>query len=363
MTKKSRAAVFTAAGRPLELRSFPLPDLAPGELLVRVSCSTLCRSDAHTYQGHRTTPAPTILGHEILGHVEALGPGDPAPDAEGRPLRVGDRVTWSIMASCDDCFFCHRSIPQKCERLFKYGHQEIDESHPLSGGLAEHCHLAVGTTVLRVPDGLSDEVATPANCATATVAAALRSGGGARGQTVLIQGAGMLGLSACAMANAQGSTRIIVCDVDSDRLEWARRFGATDVVQVTGDAEATTRAVLDLTEGRGADLAIELSGAASAMEEGLGLLRIGGCYILVGAVFTIRPIAIDPERIVRRLLNIRGVHNYTPVDLVEAIRFLERHHMKYPFHELVTGRFDLQDAEAAFRHAIETRALRVAVCP
>jgi len=363
MSETALAAVFNGAGDPLEIQSFPLPDLAPGEVLVHVTCCTLCGSDLHTYQGHRTTPIPTVLGHEILGEVVALGPGEPVLDLEGQPLEAGDRVTWSIAASCGRCFFCEHGIPQKCERLFKYGHEAIRADHPLSGGLAEYCHLAPGTAIMRVPAALPDVVACPANCATATVAAALRVGGGCTEEVVLIQGGGMLGLTACAMARAQGARDVLVCDVDGKRLEIAQRFGATRCVSVAEGSEDLKAAIGEATAGRGVDLALELSGAATSMATGLEALRIGGRYVLVGAVFPGPPLSLSPEAVIRRLLNIHGVHNYTPRDLREAVAFLARHHDRFPFAELVPETFALKEAASAFNHAIETRAFRVAVRP
>ncbi len=99
------------------------------------------------------------------------------------------------------------------------------------------------------------------------------------------------------------------------------------------------------------------------MQMGLKLLRIGGHYVLVGAVFPSSPLALDPEAVIRRLLNIHGLHNYTPADLADAVAFLAQHHARYPFAELVTDSFPLAEADRAFQHAIETRALRVAVRP
>ena len=367
MPDSSLAAVFSAVGEPLEMERFPLPHLTAGQLLVRVSCCTLCGSDIHTYQGRRSTPAPTVLGHEILGRVESLPPGDPVCDYRGQPLRVGDRVTWSIAASCGQCFFCRREIPQKCERVFKYGHQRIVPHHPLSGGLAEYCHLAARTAIIRVPDALPDLVACPANCATATVAAALRAGGNCGDATVLVQGAGMLGLTACAMARSLGAGEVIAADVDAGRLEIARRFGATRVVLVTGDdcphRDPLAKVVQEATAGRGVDLALELSGAGSAVGAGLQLTRIGGHLVLVGAVFPASPVPVDAEQVVRRLLNIHGVHNYHPQDLAAAVGFLAENSTRFPFPELVTKTFPLTECEAAFAHSIRHRPLRVAVLP
>ena len=99
----------------------------------------------------------------------------------------------------------------------------------------------------------------------------------------------------------------------------------------------------------------------AAMEAGLKLLRIGGCYVLVGAVFPGPPIAVDAQSVVRRMLRITGVHNYAPSDLVEAVSFLAEHHGRFPFADLVTDRFSLDDVDRAFQHAIQHRPLRVAV--
>ncbi len=362
MSDTSRAALFTGPGQPLSIQSLPLPELREGESLIRVSCCTLCGSDLHTYQGHRSTPTPTILGHEILGRIEALGPGDPVLDYAGRAVQIGNRVTWSVASSCGNCFFCERDLPQKCERLFKYGHQQLSGEHSLSGGLDEHCHLAAGSSLIRLPDELSDEVACPVNCATATVAAALRVAGDCRDAVILVQGAGMLGLTSCAMAHSRGAREVIACDLEPHRLELARRFGATRCIQVADDVSELRETVEQLTSGRGVDLAIEVCGAASAVETGLPLLRTGGRYVLVGAVFPGPPFSAAAEMIVRRLLTIQGVHNYAPRDLADAVEFLMRHR-QYPFSELVSDTFALDAAEGAFQHAISTRALRVAVKP
>jgi putative phosphonate catabolism associated alcohol dehydrogenase len=361
MTKTSRAMVFHEAERPLELRTFGLPSLTEGQILVRISCCTLCGSDVHTFEGRRSAPLPTILGHEIIGHVAELPAGPKVCDFEGTPLEVGDRITWSVAASCGDCFFCNNGLPQKCLRLFKYGHERISEQHPFSGGLAEHCHLAAGTTVVRLPSALSDAVACPANCATATVAAAMRYAGGCKDRVVLIQGAGMLGLTAAAMAQVAGAREVIVCDTVSERLPRAASFGATRTACVKQGEDELDAIVAAVSANRGVDVAIDVSGAPAAIESGIGLLRTGGRYVWVGAVFPARPLAIAAETVVRKILSIQGIHNYGPGDLSTAVRFLHDNHGQFPFEELVAKQFALEDANAAFAHAAGSGALRVAV--
>ncbi len=357
----ARAAVFVGPGQPLTLRQFPLPELHSGDILVRVTCCTLCSSDLHSYTGRRSVPTPSILGHEILGRIASFGPGACRQDIAGQTLNEGDRVTWSVAANCGGCFFCRNHIPQKCDRLFKYGHEPLDSRSPLSGGLAEYCVLQPGTAVVRVPEDLDNRLVCPASCATATVAAALRAAGGCAGKTILILGAGVLGLTACAMAQSQGAHAVICCDIDQGRAEKASLFGASQTCLAD---EGSLRPILEgQTEGRGADVAVELAGSAEAVELGPRLLRIGGTLVLVGTVFPTRPAALEPERIVRRLLTIRGVHNYAPEDLHQALEFLVGQRDREAFKQMVSATFPLEKSDAAFQHALLNPGMRVAVEP
>lgn len=349
--KLARAAVFAGPGSPHEIRSFPCPEPAGGEVLVRVAACTLCGSDLHTYDGRRSAPVPTVLGHEILGVVEALGPDAPRQDLAGEPLRIGDRVTWAVAASCGGCALCQRDYPMKCERLVKYGHEAIRPGHVFHGGLADVCLLAPGSAILRVPDHVADAAACPANCATATVAAALRVAGDVAGKVVLVQGAGLLGLTACAMARQRGARAVVCSEPNAARRELAVAFGATAAVEPERLAAV----------GMGFDVALELTGSPAAFEAALPLLAIGATYVLVGAVFPSRPVPLAMEQVVRRWLTLRGVHNYAPRDLVAAVEFLAA--TEYPFAELVAGWLPLERVDEAFGHASDPGVLRFGVRP
>ena len=163
--------------------------------------STICGSDLHTIFGRRQEPAPLILGHEAIGDVVALGPGLDR-DGFGDPLNVGDRISWSVMASCGRCYYCGHRLPQKCVSLRKYGHTCVEEPPHLTGGYAEFICLFPGTTVFRVPQGVSDAVAAPANCALSTVVNAAETIGLDRGETVLIQGGWPAGTESCCPVQA-----------------------------------------------------------------------------------------------------------------------------------------------------------------
>ena len=119
MPHDSLAAVFNGPGQGFELRRLAKPALGPDQMLVRVTCCTVCGSDLHTYAGERETPLPTILGHEVIGRIEAWSHSGDVHDHTGAPLRIGDRVTWSIAASCGSCFFCSHQLPQKSSPLLR----------------------------------------------------------------------------------------------------------------------------------------------------------------------------------------------------------------------------------------------------
>ncbi|MFF5084613.1 zinc-binding dehydrogenase [Actinoplanes sp. NPDC000266] len=311
--------------------SAPLPaEPAAGEVLVRVDLATVCGSDLHTVAGHRSSPAPGVLGHEQVGTVVAAG--------DGASVRAGERIAWSVTASCGRCARCRRGIPQKCFELRKYGHEPLDEKRPLTGGFASHCLLWPGTTVVKVPDDVPDEVAAPAGCATATVAAAVRAGGSVgAGDRVLVTGAGMLGLTATAMLARRGA-HVITADPDPARREQARQFGAAEIADGTEEID-------------GIDLAVELSGATTAVRTALDSLTIGGTLVLAGTVSPGPAVPLDPERTVRRLLTVTGVHNYTPADLRTAVDFLAGSHHTYPFATLVSAPYPLHRLDEAFTNA------------
>lgn len=353
----SLAAIFHEPTQPLELRDVAVPAPVDGEVLVRVHGCTLCGSDLHTASGRRDAPTPSVLGHEIVGEIVEFGPATPRIDLAGAELGVGDRVTWAIVASCGCCFYCQRELPQKCLRGVKYGHERFAQRRELTGGLAEYCLLTRGSAIVKLPDELPLEVACPANCATATVAAALAAAGPIAGRTVGILGAGMLGLTACAMAQLRGAAAVIAVEPNVARRALALGFGAK---QAIGPDELPAVATA-VSVGQGLDVVLELSGAATAFDSAWPALCIGGTLVLVGAVFPGPPVAIFLDQIVRRNLTLRGVHNYAPKDLLAAVEFLLAAHGRFPLHELVGPWYPLKQVDQAFAAALDPRHLRVGV--
>lgn len=327
------AMAFIGEGHPHETIAVPGVALAADDVLVAIELSTICGSDVHTVHGRRSAPVPLVLGHESVGRV--IGLGEAGADAEdGTPLRIGDRVVWSVTVSCGECDRCSAGVTQKCRRLGKYGHERVAPHRELTGGFASHVQLRRGTTIVRVPEALPAAVLAPASCATATAWAAVRRGAGGRdldGVRVRVYGAGLVGLSAVAIAAAEGAV-VDVVDPNADRLRLATRFGAEpDAPAADPEAEP--------------EIVIEASG--HAVSAAIADVAVGGTVVLVGSVFPAEPVPLDAESIVRRMVTITGVHNYTGHDLADAVSFLAGRGRAFPFAEMVGTVHPLADLDQA----------------
>ena len=353
------AMEFDAATRGFVRREMPRPEPKPGEVLVRVRCCTLCGSDLHTYSGRRASPQACVLGHEIIGDVESWGDG--AVDFRGKPLQVGQRITWTMAVGCGSCYYCRSGLTQKCESLFKYGHEPAHPANRPTGGLSDFCLLTPGTPIFPLPDRLPDAVAAPANCATATVSAALRLVRQTHevvDASVLITGAGMLGLTAAAQFREAGAAHVAMLDPSAPRRSLALRFGVNAVAaqldsSVHGEGQGS----------RGFDIALDFAGVVPAVQSCLDAVRIGGCVLLAGSVFPTESVQLAPEQVVRKMLTLRGLHNYVAADLQHALGFLERSLDNYPFAELVSAVYPLSQTADAFAHFESERPVRIAVQP
>lgn len=191
----------------------------------------------------------------------------------------------------------------------------------------EYCYLRPGQHVFRVPDEVSDTAAAPANCALSQVVYSLQRAGFRFGQTLVVQGAGGLGLSAVAVARDMGAERIVVLDRLAERLELARAFGADHALSLEDlpEPERRVEAVLELTGGFGADMVADFVGHPEVIAEGLRMVR--GNVRLVAA------------------------SNDSPWALGQALAFLRRNARRFPFDRLVSHTFPLERISEAFRQA------------
>ena len=341
---QTKMAVFHGAGQAFEVVERGVDfSLGDGQCLVEISLATVCGSDLHTVDGRRREPVPCVLGHEGVGRVVAAGRGRDAG-------LIGRRVTWTLADSCGVCRSCRDwALPQKCERLFKYGHAPLRDGTGFNGTYASHIVLRGGTTVFPLPETVTDEMAAPANCALATMIAStepLRAGG----KTAVIQGAGLLGLFGCSLLREMGWQRVVVVDTNPARLELAPAFGGEPA--------------LNSARGRVApgtvDAVIEAAGRAEVIAEGIELLRPGGHYQLLGLVHPDSRLDLTGETIIRKCLTIQGTHNYAPNHLGAAIEFLRNRGQILPWDRVVSPPLPLESLEAAMALARSGRWPRVA---
>jgi alcohol dehydrogenase len=364
MSKTGRAVVYEKPNAPFEIREYPVRDVRAGEVLVRITMSTICRSDIHSYEGHRPNPCPGILGHEIIGVIEQLGAGIDH-DMRGDPLAVGDRITWTEYFADGSSYYRDvHDMPQKAPGLRKYGHDLVEDDPHFLGGFADYCYILPGTAILKLPPSLSDEEATPLNCGVATMICVTEAAAVAVGDTVVVQGLGLLGIYGCAIAKARGAARVIAIDTVAARLDTARRFGA----DLTFDAGAMgedelVEAARRASPPDGPDAVIEVCGVPSVVPAGVRMLRVGGRYVLAGVVNPGSHFALDGNDIIRKWITLKGIHNYHPRHLIQALEFVMANRDRFPFKEIVDSRFGLDQLDEAFSKAANRAVLRAAIVP
>ncbi|KAF0963207.1 zinc-dependent alcohol dehydrogenase family protein [Rhodococcus sp. T7] len=249
------------------LKDFPAPQPGPGEVVVRMRASGMCGSDLHFYRGAVSFggSADTIQGHEPCGDVHAVGEGV-SPDT----ATVGDRVMIHHYWGCDVCEQCRSGWPQMCDR----GNAQT-MSITTHGGHAPYA-VVPARTLLPLPDGLSYKAGAAIGCGTGTAWGGLMRLGDVGGKTLVVFGQGPVGLSGTMLASALGA-RVIAVDVNDSRLERARKFGASEVVNSADvDLSAT---IAELAGRKGVEMILETSGVAGA--DALSILGKWGraCFI------------------------------------------------------------------------------------
>lgn len=353
MPSVARAAVTTASGGPMELRDLPLHPPGDDEILVRVRLATICGSDLHMWRGEVPwfQRSPGIQGHEMVGVVEQLG-ARRSTDSLGRPLAVGDRVTYAYFIPCGECPACLTGTTG-CPNRYRARHPFTADERPFLGAYAERYYVLAGQWVFKVPDELPDALVAPVNCALAQVVYGLHQIRVWLSDTVVVQGAGGLGLYAVALARDLGAARIVAVDGVPERLALAREFGADAVLDIREmpTRQERVRLVRDLTGGHGADLCVEVAGVPAVVQEGLEMLRVGGRYLWMGNIVPGAETTIIPHDATRQPKTIMGILSYDRWVIPRALDWLSRARHRYPFEKLVSRTFPLNQINQAFEHA------------
>jgi S-(hydroxymethyl)glutathione dehydrogenase/alcohol dehydrogenase len=281
-----KAAVLEAPGQPIRVRDITIADPGPGQVRVRVRHCGVCHSDLSIVEGTFPSPLPIVLGHEAAGVVDAVGAGV-------TDLRVGDHVVLTPCPPCGTCYWCVRGEPTVCvnasaiqTNTFPDGSTGLARDGQVVyrgvglGAFAEYV-VSPATGAVKIPAGVPLDVACVIGCAVQTgVGAVLNTARVEEGATVLVMGAGGIGLSIVQGARLAGAARIIVSDPVAARRATAERFGATDAIDPT--AEDLLGQVIKLT-GVGVDYAFDAVGRGSLIQAGLAATRTGGTTVCVGA--------------------------------------------------------------------------------
>lgn len=347
---KGRAAIYHGFDKGFTIEELPVPEVEPGGILVRVTAASICGSDLHFWRGDTKFPPdrlPRIPGHEFCGYVHTLGNGV-STDSLRRPLKEGDRVAFAFNFPCMRCYHCVRGEFHVCEYRWRRNVRYTLKEYPYcDGGFAEYFYLQPGHWVFKIPDELPDEAVAPVNCAMAQVTFALNQAGIRTGDTIVIQGAGGLGVYAAAIAHELGAGKVISIDGQKPRLDLVRQCGATLTIDISEikTSEERVQMVRDLTENIGADFVMEVTGVPQAIPEGLAMVRKGGTFIEIGQTLQVTTLTGLPN------LRILAFQHYNPWVLPACLDFLVRTRDKYALTRIVSHKFPLEKINEAFETA------------
>jgi alcohol dehydrogenase len=275
--KTMKATVFVEAGR-IELRERPVPEIGPGEALIRVTTTTICGTDVHILKGEYPVKPGLVIGHEPVGVIAKLGPGVTG-------YEVGQRVIVGAITPCGQCYSCLDNFRSQCGSGSETGSAQAlggwKFGNTIDGCQAEYVRVPSAMANLTpVPDFLTDEQVLMCPDIMSTGFGGAESGGIRIGDTVVVFAQGPIGLCATAGAKLMGATHIITVDGIPERLEMSKRLGADTVIDYR-ETDPVER-VLELTGGRGADVAVEALGTQQTFESALRTLRPGGVLSSLG---------------------------------------------------------------------------------
>ncbi len=356
-----RAAVCHRFREPLTVEEVELDGPAEDEVTVRVSACGVCHSDISFIDGAWDGALPAIYGHEVAGIVTETGPGVES-------VRAGDHVVVTLVRTCGYCFFCLRGEVTQCEGKFAIDERAVLRS-PSGARIKQGLRVAGfaelvtvhSSQVVRVGADLPPESACLLACAVATGVGAVRNTAHVpAGASVVVVGAGGVGVNSIQGAALAGAGPVIAIDVSDSRLEAARKFGATDVINSRNLDPG--EAVRGLTGGRGADYVFISAGSTAAIELGLKLSRRAGTAVIVGITATGVTIPVDPGEIAdsaRRVLGSKMGSVRPPVDFPAMAE--QYRSGRLMLDELVTARFPLDKINEALDVARRGQGLRTVI--
>ena len=353
-----KAAVCRKFGEPLQIEDVALADPGPGEITVEIKACAICHSDIHFAEGLWGGALPAVYGHEAAGIVRTVGPGD------GK-FAPGDPVVVTLVRHCGHCHYCAQGVAVACERA-----DGLIATSPISGGGGEKIDQAMycGAFAEAVTVHESQAVAIPPDLGfpeASLLACGVITGFGAvvntarigPGANVAVIGCGGVGLNCLQGASVSGARTIIAIDIVDEKLRAAPTFGATNALNArTNDLAGDVR---KLTGGRGADYVFVSVGAKTAIEMALPLMAPTGALVLVGMPASGVMARIDPTTLAndnQRILGSKMGTSRIQIDIPNLVSLYQSGRLKLT--ELITGRFRLEEINAAFASTKAGKALR-----
>lgn len=341
---KTSFAMVQTDRRTLEPMDLPIPEIDDDSGLVRIEACGICGSDYEQYEGVLRTPMPAVPGHEPLGVVAAIG--DRAAKRWG--VDVGDRIAVETMLSCRHCGPCLGGSYHLCDARRIYSYIPLSDEPGLWGSYAQYMYLDPNCVVHKVDPNLDATTAVMFNPLGAGFRWAVEIPKTKPGDTVVILGPGQRGLASVLACREAGAANIIVTGLEADakKLEIARQFGAHATIDVQNE-NARTR-ILELTNGRGADVVVDVSSyAVEPVADALDYARMGGSVVLAGVKGFKEIPGFISDKIVMKEISIHGAIGVTSTGYANAIRLIESG--KYPIEAMHTHDFALPEADLAIR--------------
>jgi L-iditol 2-dehydrogenase len=344
-----QAAVYRGVDR-VEPEQLPVPEIGPGEMLVRVHTCGVCGTDLKKIH-HGLVAPPRVFGHEIAGRVAAVAPGE----AE---WRVGDRVVVQHHVPCGDCFYCRRNLYASCPIYKRTGLTAGFE--PAGGGFAELVRVMpfVRRGIVRIPDGVSLEEASflePLN----TVLKGVRTLRCEAGETALVIGQGPIGLLFTQVLRAAGVS-VIATDLFPRRRGLSEELGG---IPLDPEAADVVRECRDRTEGRGVDAAVVAVASTAVIPQALEAVRPAGRVLLFAQTRLGEPVTVDAGQVCMQEKALLGSYS-SDIDLQDEVAEL-LFSRKVRAAPLITHRFPLAEIGEALKVASHPRpdSLKVVVQP
>ena len=369
---KIRAAVLYQMGKerpynesnPLVIEELELEKLQSGEILVKIHAAGLCHSDLSVIDGNRPRQVPMVLGHEAAGEVVELGP-------DVRDLVIGDHVVFSFVPVCGHCMPCMTARPALCENGVAANNQGIllgggtrlkDKQkqniyhHMGVSGFAEYT-IASRHSVVKIDETLPYEVAALFGCAVMTgVGAVINTARLVMGQTVLITGMGGVGFAALLGALAGGASKIIVADVNKEKLAQALELGAHNAIDTT--QENALEQVRDLTRG-GVDIGLEFAGVIPALEFTYNATARGGKTVTAGLPHPSKKMEFAPVKLVAEERTLQGSYLGSCIPARDIPAYIKLYQSgRLPVDKLMTHKLQLNEINEAFERLAKGNAIR-----